>query len=149
MSISVRPAGYEFKLAIEAGEEKVEFTLKQLTYREKSYITGLASTTVKGEMSIDSTLTCFYNIKYALKDATGIVDENGDPYKLKFDDDKTVSDECIDELLASDISDQLQYSALHLSENRFPDTVIHPLSRVPIEGVSVIPLEKLAVVRKK
>ena len=149
MAILVRPSGHRFKLKIKAGDEEVVFTLKQLTYQQKGHIQGLTTTVKSGQVNIDTSLTCFYNLKYAVKEIKGIEDENGKPYKLRFEEDGSLEDDCVDELLGTLVSDQLQYAALALSENRYPDKVMHPVLETPIEGVEVIPQEKLKTVKKK
>jgi len=149
MPVVSRPANHVFTLKIKDGKDVVEFQIKQLLYAQKAHIMNLSTSTVNGETTIDQSLTCFYNLKYALKEVKGIVDENGKPLKLSFDEDGSVADECVDELLGTSVSDGLQYAALKLSDNRFPDEVTHPVTGLPIKGVEVIHPSKLKLPKKK
>lgn len=149
MPVVVRPSGYQFGLEIEAGKDKLKLKLKQLTYKEKGLITSLATSNKAGVISQDTSLVVFYNLKYAVKGVEGLTDEEGNPYKLTFDEDGSLTDECVDELLGTPFSDSMQFAALKLSEPSFPSQVVHPLTNKPIEGVSVIPADKLNGPRKK
>ena len=151
MAIIVKPIDQLFKIILTEGKDSVEFFIKQLDYKTKSYITGLTTNVKQGQVTIDSTLTCFYNIKYALKKVVGLEDENGEPYKLEFEDkdQKCLTDKCVDELLATPLSDNLQFSARELSKACYPDKVLHPLTLQPIKGVEVIPASKLKGTKKK
>ena len=123
MAIVIRPIHEPFKLVFSEGEEKVEFLLKQLDYKTKSYISGLTTSVKQGQISVDSSLTCFYNIKFGVKGVIGLVDENGKAYELKFEDKdkKALTDQCTDELLAAVFSDNLIFAANALSKASFPE----------------------------
>lgn len=151
MAVVVRPINEEFKLVLTEGEDKVEFFIRQLDYKTKSHITGLTTSVRQGQVSIDSTLTCFYNIKHGLKRVVGLEDEDGKPYQLEFEDkEKTVlTDKCVDELLATPISDNLQFAARELSRACYPDKILHPLTNLPMEGVEIIPAKQLKGTKKK
>lgn len=151
MAIIVKPIDEIFKVILTEGEDSVEFHIKQLDYKTKSYITGLATNVKQGQVTLDSALTCFYNIKFGLKKVVGLEDENGEPYKLEFEDKekKELSDKCVDELLATPLSDNLQFTARELSRACYPDKVLHPLTLQPIDGVEVIPASKLKGTKKK
>lgn len=151
MAIIVKPIDEEFKVVLTEGEDKVEFFIKQLDYKTKSYITGLTTTVKQGQVSIDSALTCFYNIKFGLKRVNGLQATDGTPYKLQFvgKEQKELTDECVDQLLATPLSDNLQFTARELSKACYPDKVIHPLTGQPIEGVEVVPASQLKGTKKK
>ena len=83
MAVVVRPINEEFKLVLTEGEDKVEFFIRQLDYKTKSHITGLTTSVRQGQVSIDSTLTCFYNIKHGLKRVVGLEDEDGKTGKVQ------------------------------------------------------------------
>jgi len=151
MTIVVKPIDQEFKIVMEYEESKIEFFIKQLDYKTKSHITGLVTKIHQGQVTLDSTLTCFYNLKYGLKRVIGMVDESGEPYKLEFDDKQktALTDKCVDELFATQLSDNLVYTANCLSMACFPDAVLNPLTKQPIEGIEVISADKLRAVSKK
>ena len=60
-----------------------------------------------------------------------------------------LTDKCTDELLASEISDNLIFVARELSKNRFPNELKHPLTQKPLEGVEVIQKANAGVAGKK
>jgi len=151
MSIIVKPIDELFKVILTEGEDSVEFFIKQLDYKTKAHITGLTTNVKQGQVTIDSALTCFYNIKYGLKKVVGLEDVDGKPYALDFEDKekRSLTDKCVDELLATPLSDNLQFSARELSRACYPDKVLHPLTGQPIEGVEVIPASQLKGTKKK
>lgn len=151
MAIVVKPINELFKVVLTHEEESIEFFIKQLNYKTKSHITGLITSVKQGQVTMDSTLAVFYNLKYGLKDVKGLEDTDGNPYKLVFEDkEKTeLTDECVDMLLATPFSDNLQFCARELSKACYPDKILHPLTNKPLEGVEVIPASELKGTKKK
>lgn len=137
--IIVRPIEEKFKLVIDAGESKVTFTYSQLTYKIKNFIAGMVTSHKNGQIFVDQGLSCFYHIKYALKNVEGIFNKDGSPYVLKFEDDKkeALTDECTDEILALPFHDKLIFSSKELI-NSIPSKIVHPLTGQPLEGVEII-----------
>ena len=138
MAITINPINKIMKVTIEEGEEKVVLKFKQLDYRTKSHITSLVTGVKQGQLSHDSMLQVFYNIKYALKDIEGVTNEDGSEYKLRFIDETELEDSCVEELLACPFNDKLQYTAHALANSALPNEVTHPLTGKALEGVSVI-----------
>ena len=151
MAIIVKPIDAEFKVVLSEGEDSVDFYIKQLDYKTKSYITGLVTKVNQGQVTIDSTLTCFYNIKFGVQRVEGLLGVDGKPYEVEYEgpDKKCLSDKCVDELLATPISDNLIFAAHKLSEACYPDKILHPLTGQPMEGVEVIPADQLKGTKKK
>lgn len=151
MAIQVRALNEEITIRLSHAGETVEFIINQLDYRTKSHITGLVTQVNQGEVTIDSALTCFYNLKYGLKKIKGITGTDGSTYKLEFEtpDKKALTDKCVDELLSTEISDHIIYAAHGLSKARYPDVVLHPLTNLPLQGVEVIPSSELKGTKKK
>jgi len=151
MAIVVSPMGRIFRVEISHEEEKVSFDFKQLDYKTKAKITSLVTSVDKGQLMIDAALQVFYNLKHGLKAVSGLTDEKGAAYKLQFEDaQKTeLKDDCVDELLATVLSDNLQYSARVLSESVMPSQIQHPLTGEKLEGVEVIPPSELGGTSKK
>jgi len=151
MAIVVKPIDELFKIILTEGEDSVEFFVKQLDYKTKSYVTGMVTTVKQGQVTVDSALTCFYNLKFGLKRVVGLEDIDGNPYKLKFaDKEKTeLTDECVDELLATPLSDNLQFAARELSKACYPTEVLHPLTNKKIQGVEVVSASQLKGTKKK
>ena len=151
MAIIVKPIDELFKIVIDCEEEKIEFLIKQLDYKTKSFITGLTTYIKEGQVMVDSTLTCFYNLKHGLKEVHGILDEDENPYKLEFENkEKTcLTDKCTDELLATPFSDRLQFCARELSNACYPTQVLHPITGTPLAGIEIVPAKELKGARKK
>ncbi len=151
MAIVVSPMGRIFRIEISHEEEKISFDFKQLDYKTKAKITSLVTSVEKGQLQIDAALQVFFNLKHGLKAVSGLTDENGNTYALKFEDAKKteLTDDCVDELLATVLSDNLQYSARALSGSVMPTEIVHPLTQKKIEGVEVIPPSELKGVTKK
>ena len=153
MAIVVNPMGRIFTIKITHEEESVEFGFKQLTYNQKSSITSQVSKMVSGQFTVDAALQVFLNLKHGLKTVKGLVDENNIPYKLTFESgptsDSALTDACVDELLATVLSDNLQYAARELSGSMIPTEIKHPLTLKKLEGVEVIQPKKGDGVQKK
>jgi hypothetical protein len=145
MGIVVQPIDREFAVKF----NEVTFYFKQLNYKTKAKITNLVTTIDKGQVQQDTTLTAFYNIKFGLKRVEGLETPEGKKYKLTFEDhDKTaLHDQIVDELLATPLSDNLIFTGLQLLEG-VPQEVTHPLTGDPIEGIEVIPPEKVGTLKK-
>lgn len=145
MSIVVRPITEEFKLEISHDSEKVTFTYRQITYRIKNLIAGIVTSIKSGQIYVDTALSCFYHLKYAVKGVSGLTYADGSDYVLEFEDEtKTaLSDKCTEELLALSFNDKLIYASKQLI-NSIPDTIINPLTGAKLEGVELI-LEEQAV----
>lgn len=139
MSVVVRPITEDFKLSIEAGEDKVTFTYRQLTYRIKNLIAGAVTSVKQGQVYIDTALSCFYHIKYAVKAVEGITNKDGTPYELRFTDDKkeALADDCADELLALSFGSKLIYASQQLL-NSIPSEIVNPITGKKLEGVELI-----------
>lgn len=56
----------------------------------------------------------FKAVKYAVKGIEGIEDASGKPYKLKFDDDKTLSEEALEDLFNMEASTKLSTVCVNL-----------------------------------
>lgn len=141
MAIVVNPLSKNFQVKIKHEEEELLFTFKQLDYKTKNLVTSLSMELKSGSYSVDSGLNIFYNIKYGLIKVEGLVDAEGNPYQLRREGgqtDQPIEDECVDELLATPLSNELQYTALSLSSSMLPEAILHPITQKPIEGVEVV-----------
>lgn len=139
MGVTIRPITEDFKLEVSHGEEKIIFTYRQLSYRIKNLIAGAVTTVKQGQIYVDTALSCFYHIKYAVKNVEGLVNKDGSPYVLVFTDEKkeALTDACADELLATHFSDKLIYASKQLL-NSIPDKIINPLTGAKLEGVELV-----------
>lgn len=151
MAIVVNPIGRIFRVVIECEGEKLSFDFKQLDYKTKSRITSLITQSHQGQVTVDAHLQVFFNLKHGLKGVEGLEDEEGKPYVLEFEDKQKscLTDNCVDALLATVFSDELQYTARELSYAVMPTDIRHPLTGEPLPGIEVIPPEQLKGIRKK
>lgn len=140
MAIVVKPVDAEIEVVIEEGEDKVSFFITPLDYQTKSVVSGLSTVIRQGQVTEDAFLQVFFNIKYGLKRVEGLESEDGKPYPLEFEDGdkKALSDKCINELLATPVTDGLQFAARSLSEACYPEKILHPVTRQPLPGISVV-----------
>jgi len=53
-----------YGLKISAGEETILFTFRQLDYKTKSEINAQTINLIQGQVTVDTTMQCFLNIKY-------------------------------------------------------------------------------------
>lgn len=141
MAIIVNPLSKNFQVKIAHEDEQLIFTFKQLDYKTKNLITSLSLDLKSGSYGVDTGLQIFYNIKYGLLGVTGLEDEDGKPYELRREGGQAsapIEDDCVDELLATPLSNELQYTALALSNTMLPSEIVHPLTQKPIEGVEIV-----------
>jgi hypothetical protein len=145
MSIAVRSIKETFKLEITVEDEKVIFTYRQLNYKLKNLIAGLVTSIRAGNIYVDTGLSCFYHLKYAVKEVQGLTNLDGTPYLLEFESEEkeALSDKCTDELLAGSFSDKIIFASKQLI-NSIPDKIVNPITGQALEGVEII-LEEQAV----
>lgn len=151
MAIIVNPVDKEIEIKMSEGEDSASFFIRPLDYKTKAMITGLTTKVIQGQVSIDSVMTCYYNIKYGLKKVKGLVDGDGKPYKLKFEDQhkKALQDDCLEEILAIPFSDNLQFVAREMTKASFPEKILHPLTGELLPGVEVVKMENANSSSKK
>jgi len=144
--IIVKPVNQKYALDIKVDDEIVRLTFKQLTYSEKANISSLTTTFKNGKVFIDSVMNTFYMVKYALKDISNVKDNEGNEYKLSFDGEY-LTDECVEEILAAKFSQSLILASSTMLES-IPDEAVDPLTGKKLEGVEIIPPEKLNPLKK-
>ncbi len=74
-------------------------------------------------------------IQYAVKSIDGVEDVDGNKYELELDND-ILTDECIEELLNSEINNELSLICINLLSG-IPKEFIDPATNKPLEGVSI------------
>ena len=132
-----------FNIEIPYEEEVLKFTFRQLTYKEKNKIASLTTEFKQGQAVIDSSLNCFYVIKYGLVSVEGLKDSSGEnwkPEKVNEDGIEVNADSSIDSLLNSKVTNGLVWAANSMLEG-IPDKIINPLTGREIQGVSVVMLD--------
>jgi len=139
MAIVVKALSEDFKVEITAEEEKLIFTFKQLDFKTKNLITSLITGVEGGQYTLDTGLQIFLNIKYGLVDVEGLVDEEGNKYELRRESEKgPITDDCVDELLATAFTNQLQFTARELGRAVLPTEIKNPLTGKAVEGVKIV-----------
>lgn len=135
--------GTKFNISISHDDEKINFIFRQLTYKEKNKIAALTTRVEQGRAIVDSSLTCFYVIKYGLIDVEGMQDASGVDWKLtKIMEDgvEVNSDESIDALLNTEISNGLVWSANSMMSG-IPKKIVNPMTGLEVKGVEVLPIK--------
>ena len=140
MALVVNDMDTTFNIVVEHEEEKLEFTFRQLTYKEKNKIASLTTTLKQGRTVVDISLNCFYVIKYGLISVDGIKLPSGMPWQLeKVTEDNFLcdSDNSVDALLNSQVSNSLIYAANAMLSG-IPTKIVNPMNGIEVAGVSVI-----------
>jgi len=127
---------YSTKDRIKIAIDDIVVSITPLTYAQKKEIQTML---IKGRepgnenLYIDASHDA---IKYAIKDVKGFTNTSGEEYKLEFQDG-ILSDECIDDLLNTEVSARLTAICLDLV-NGIPSDLVDPVTLKPMEGVSII-----------
>lgn len=112
--------------------DDLTFLLSPLTFDQKTEIQALSMT---GEFK--KTLEAAkLAVKYSVKDVKGLEDSSGKAYKIK-SDDLGLTDECLNELLNSEQSDNLQVACLAFIKG-IPKDFMNPFTNKPLKGVKII-----------
>jgi hypothetical protein len=75
-------------------------------------------------------------IQYSLKGIEGVEDADGNQYKLQFEDDDTLTDACVDDLMNLELTSKLSQVCLAMV-NGVPKEFTDP-NRQPLEGVEIV-----------
>lgn len=120
--ISVKIDDVMFKVAPLSIDQKLEIQQAMLNGR------------VKGDLK-EATRGLILSLKCSIKSVEGIVDGDGNPYQLKFEND-LLSDESIDDLLNLQLTKKLTMVCATLA-NGIPDEFTDE-SGVKLEGVEIV-----------
>ena len=143
MALIVNDMSTNFNLIISHAEEKLIFTFRQLTYKEKNKIAALTTRVEQGKAIVDSSLTCFYVIKYGLLEVEGLELEGGVKWRLsKHDEDgiQVNTDESIDALLNTEVSNGLIWAANDMMGG-IPSKIVNPLTGREVAGLEIVKLD--------
>lgn len=95
---------------------------------------------VQAELAKGSTISSMAaarkSIQYGLKEIDGLIDPQGNPYKLEIQDG-AISDVCMDELMNIKENEYLAVICLNLL-NGIPDAFIDLVTGKPLEGVQIV-----------
>ncbi len=83
----------------DATEADIVFIVTPLTFKQRAEVNGEIQK-VAGQMVRNSFEMAGLAVKYALKGIEGLMDGSGTPYKLEFDKNEMVTDECLDFLVS-------------------------------------------------
>ena len=145
MALIVNDMSTNFNLIISHGDEKLTFTFRQLTYKEKNKIAALTTRLEQGKAVIDSSLTCFYVIKYGLLSVEGLEVSEGvqwKPKKIVEDGIEVNTDEAIDSLLNTEVSNGLIWAANDMMSG-IPNKIINPLTGREVQGLEIVKLDNI------
>ncbi len=143
MALIVNDMATKFNLIITHNEEKLSFTFRQLTYKEKNKIAALTTRVEQGKAIVDSSLTCFYVIKYGLLEVEGLELESGVKWRLEKQEEdgiKINTDESIDALLNTEVSNGLIWAANDMMSG-IPSKIVNPLTGREVKGLEIVMLE--------
>ena len=112
------------------------FKLSPLSFYQKMEVTS-QKTIEEGQSVEDIMKMTFMSIKFAVKEVEGFVTVDGSKYELSFDEQGNLTDQCVEELLNSEVSEELMYSALNMV-NGVPSVIRNPITGAKIEGVEIV-----------
>jgi len=120
---------------LEVKIDDVTVFLAPLTFEQKSEVHGLMLKASEGDTQA-GLLGARLAVKYAVKDIKGVEDYEGNTYKLDLKDN-VLSEECLQDLVNSEISEKLQITSCTLLTG-IPTKILDPITNLPIEGVKII-----------
>lgn len=132
----------EFK--IEAGDESISIFVSPLSLEKRTRLQAVMFKAIQGDMdaATEATILAF---KMGLKDIKGIIDANDQEYKLSFDENGELTQECVDDLLNMQISAKIGAVCGSLIQGITGE--IMGADGKPIEGISLV--KKTGGVEKK
>lgn len=113
--------------------DDVTFWIRPLSWHQKMDIMSEDSVT-KGDFK-NGRQTTIKAIKYAIKNVSGLVTIDDEPYELKFDPDGLLTNECVDELLNLPFGSKVVTSCYAFVPG-VPDAITDAKGN-PIEGVKL------------
>jgi len=119
---------------------EVELIVKPLSYREKLEVSG-AFVKEGGAVKENSLMGLYKIIKYSVKGISGVNYMDGIPINLEFEEDDSLKEESIDELLNMEIGKELTMS-MYQFINGIPKS-INDADGNPLENVQLVPMESL------
>ena len=124
----------------------VTFFIKPLSFGEKSKISS--TITVSGGSQTENILDSMRLVlKYSVKDVKGLKYSNGEALQLMFLEDKTLTDDSIDELLSMEITGELN-AALFQFLQGIPEKILDPVTGEVNENVKILPVNSVTSKKK-
>lgn len=142
--VTVYNVDQKFSIDIKTdNEEVVRFIVQPLRYRQKAKINSQSVSFDKGETFIDQGLSTFLTLKYSIKDIEGLVDSEGNKFKLEFEsegDDAILTDDCLESLLNSELGFVLNFYAKDAIVST-PHKIKNPVTLKPLDYVEFRPFK--------
>lgn len=127
------------RLKLKIGE--LTFEVAPMTYGQKLEVSQ-AMTHQGGEQLQDVGKATYLTIKYSVKNVTGIVYPDGSKWKPRFEEDGTLTNELVEELLSLHIKDDLIFACISLMSD-FGGKVKNPTTGEELKGVEIVQEEGL------
>jgi len=118
----------------------VTFSLAPLSAHQKAEIQAAM---LNGRRNMDikeATQGVVLALKYSIKDVDGVFNTDGTPYRLQLDENKCLSEECVDDLLNLEITEKLSLVCSSLIR-KIPDEFTNEKGE-KMEGVEIVKTPK-------
>lgn len=123
---------------IEIKVDQISVFISPLSFQQKMEIQDYMSKAAMGDM--DSAMKAVRTaVKFCVKDIKGVTDQNNEPYKLEFQDDKHLSDNCVDDLLNMPVASKISAICTSLMGG-VPEKILDHEGK-ELEGVSIVKSE--------
>lgn len=122
------------RIRIKIGE--LEFKLAPLTFDQKRQCSQ-SSRVESGKLIEDGLMTAYKSLHFSVKEVKGLINPDGTEYKLSFDDNNNITQDCIDDLFNFEFSERLMIACYNLVSG-IPKVIIDPVTGKPIEGVEIV-----------
>ena len=128
---------YSAKDKVDIKVQDVVVSISPLTFQQKGEIqVDLVEYEKNGSTKalIDGS---FKAIKYAVKKIKGFKTVHDEDYELEFEDNGVLKDECVNDLLNTEISSELTTICIGLL-NGIPTKIVNPVTGEPLEGIKIL-----------
>lgn len=132
--MSVKAYRLTDRIYVNIGE--LGFKLSPLSMGQKKEIRDCAKI-VNGEVEEDYMLGSFKSIKYAVKGIKGLETLDGEEYAPEFDEDGSLSDNSVEDLLNLEVNGKLMIACMNLL-NGIPNVIVNPATGERLEGVEIV-----------
>jgi len=120
--------------------------VKPLTFGEKAKISS--SITNDSGTQTENVLTSMALIlKFSVKEVKGISYVDGKPLKLTFNEDKTLADNSVDELMSMEITQDLNTVLFQFMQG-IPETLLDPVTGEVLKNVEILPVNSVPSKKK-
>ncbi len=121
------------RLPVKIGD--ITFKISPLTFQARSEIQSDLMLASKGDME-RAVQASYKSIKHAVKDISGLETYDGEDYKLSFDNEGSLTDECVSDLLNLEVFTELAMVAMSLLKG-VPDKILDNDGK-EIKGITLL-----------